>query len=36
VEILNMTMMKKQNRRVVQLDEPKYQQDEINMGDQAK
>lgn len=36
VEILNMTMIKRQNRRVVQLDEPKYQQDEINMGDQAK
>jgi len=36
VEILNMTMMKKQNRRVVQLDEPKYQPDEINMDDQAK
>ncbi|HEY5370429.1 MAG TPA: TerC family protein [Hanamia sp.] len=36
VEILNMTMIKRQNRRVVQLDEPKYHQDEINMGDQAK
>lgn len=36
VEILNMTMIKRQNRKVVELDEPKYQQDEINMGDQAK
>lgn len=37
VEILNMAMIKKQNRKVVQLDEPKYPDDnEINMGDQAK
>lgn len=36
VEVLNMVMIKRQNRKVVQLDEPKYQNDEINMGDQAK
>ena len=36
VEVLNMVMIKRQNRKVVQLDEPKYQDDEINMGDQAK
>ena len=36
VEVLNMVMIKRQNRKVVQLDEPKYQDDEINMDDQAK
>jgi predicted tellurium resistance membrane protein TerC len=36
VEVLNMVMMKKQNRRVVQLDEPDYPADEVNLGDQAK
>lgn len=36
VEILNMLMMKKQNRRVVQLDEPNYPNDELNLSDQAK
>jgi predicted tellurium resistance membrane protein TerC len=36
VEVLNMVMMKKQNRRVVQLDEPNYPVDEVNLGDQAK
>ncbi len=36
VEVLNMIMMKKQNRRVVQLDEPGYPVDEVNLGDQAK
>lgn len=36
VEILNMVMLKRQNRRIVQLDEPKYQSDEVNMDNQAK
>lgn len=36
VEVLNMVMVKKQNRRVVQLDEPKYPVDEVNLGDEAK
>jgi len=36
VEILNMTMMKRQNRKVVQLDEPKYPDDKIYGGDQAR
>ncbi|MEO9021457.1 MAG: TerC family protein [Ginsengibacter sp.] len=36
VEVLNMVMIKRQNRKVVELDEPKYQRDEINMDDQAK
>jgi predicted tellurium resistance membrane protein TerC len=36
VEVLNMVMVKKQNRRVVQLDEPNYPIDEVNLGDQAK
>jgi len=36
VEILNMLMMKKQNRRVVQLDEPNYPSDEINIREQSK
>ncbi|HEU5052626.1 MAG: TerC family protein [Ginsengibacter sp.] len=36
VEVLNMAMMKKQNRRVVQLDEPDYPVDEVNLGDQAR
>jgi predicted tellurium resistance membrane protein TerC len=36
VEVLNMVMIKRQNRRVVQLDEPEYISDEINEGDQAK
>ena len=36
VEVLNMVMIKRQNRKVVQLDEPAYKADAINMGDQAK
>lgn len=36
VEVLNMVMIKRQNRKVVELDEPKYQSDETNIGDQAK
>ncbi len=36
VEVLNMVMMKKQNRKVVQLDEPNYPVNEVNLGDQAK
>lgn len=36
VEVLNMVMMKKQNRRVVQLDEPNYPIDEVNLGPQTK
>ena len=36
VEILNMFMMKKQNQRVVQLDEPLLPTDLVNEGDQAK
>jgi predicted tellurium resistance membrane protein TerC len=36
VEVLNMTMIKRQNKRVVQLDEPAYPNDEINQGDQAR
>ena len=36
VEILNMFMMKKQNQRVVQLDEPLLPIDLVNEGDQAK
>ncbi len=30
VEVLNMVMIKRQNKRVVQLDEPEYKNDEIN------
>ena len=36
VEVLNMVMMKKQNRKVVQLDEPNYPVNEVNLEDQAK
>jgi predicted tellurium resistance membrane protein TerC len=36
VEVLNMVMIKRQNRKVVELDEPKYKRDEINMSDRAK
>ncbi|MEO8720179.1 MAG: TerC family protein [Ginsengibacter sp.] len=36
VEVLNMLMIKKQNNKVVRLDEPEYLRDEINKGDQAK
>lgn len=36
VEILNMFMMKKQNQRVIQFDEPLLPNDSINKGDQAK
>jgi predicted tellurium resistance membrane protein TerC len=36
VEILNMFMMKKQNQRVVQFDEPLLPTDSINEGDQAR
>ena len=36
VEVLNMVMFKKQNSRVVQLDEPSYPIDEVNLEDQAK
>jgi predicted tellurium resistance membrane protein TerC len=36
VEILNMLMMKRQNQRVVQLDEPLLPTDLVNEGDQAK
>ena len=36
VEILNMVMIKRQNKRVVQLDEPNYPEDEINVDDQAR
>lgn len=36
VEVLNMMMIKRQNRRVVQLDEPNYPNNEINQGDQAR
>lgn len=36
VEILNMVMIKRQNKRVVQLDEPNYPNDDINLDDQAK
>jgi predicted tellurium resistance membrane protein TerC len=36
VEILNMMMLKKQNKKVVQLDEPVYPLTEMNFGDQAK
>jgi predicted tellurium resistance membrane protein TerC len=36
VEILNMTMMKRQNKKVVQLDEPTYPDDEKYEGDQAR
>lgn len=36
VEILNMIMIKRQNKRVVQLDEPGYPSNEINQGDQAR
>jgi predicted tellurium resistance membrane protein TerC len=35
VEILNMVMLKRQNRKVVQLDELKYPEEEINESDQA-
>lgn len=35
VEVLNMVMIKKQNQRVVQLDEPEYPVDEVNLGDKA-
>jgi hypothetical protein len=36
VEVLNMFMIKKQNRKVVRLDEPEYPQEKSNGGDQAK
>ncbi len=36
VEVLNMMMIKRQNKRVVQLDEPAYPKDEVNQGDQAR
>lgn len=36
VEILNMVMLKRQNRKVVQLDEPEYPDEEINESDQAR
>src|SRR6185437_481029 len=36
VEVLNMVMMKKQNRKVVQLDEPGLPEQNINESDQAK
>lgn len=36
VEILNMVMLKRQNRKVVQLDEPEYPGEEINESDQAR
>jgi predicted tellurium resistance membrane protein TerC len=36
VEILNMLMIKRQNQKVVQLDEPILPNDVINRGDQAK
>jgi predicted tellurium resistance membrane protein TerC len=36
VEVLNMMMIKRQHKRVVQLDEPVYPNDEINQGDQAR
>lgn len=36
VEVLNMMMLKRQNRKVVQFDEPVYPANEINLGDQAK
>ena len=36
VEILNMFMLKRQNKKVVQLDEPGYPTAEINAGDQAR
>ena len=36
VEVLNMVMIKRQNKRVVQLDEPLYPNEEINQGDQAR
>ncbi len=36
VEILNMVMMKKQNRKVVQLDEPVFPVDDVNQDDMAK
>ena len=36
VEVLNMVMIKRQNKRVVQLDERNYPTDEINQGDQAR
>lgn len=36
VEILNMVMLKRQNRKVVQLDEPEYPGEKINDSDQAR
>ncbi len=36
VEILNMLMIKRQNQRVVQLDEQQLPNDQVNRGDQAK
>ncbi|MEO8821248.1 MAG: TerC family protein [Ginsengibacter sp.] len=36
VEVLNMVMMKKQNRRVVQLDEPELPEENMNESDQAR
>ena len=36
VEILNMVMLKRQNRKVVQLDEPEYPGEKINESDQAR
>ena len=36
VEVLNMFMIRKANKRVVQLDEPGYPTDEINLDDQAR
>ena len=36
VELLNMRVRKKQVKRVVELNEPHYQEDDINDGDEAK
>jgi len=35
VEVLNMVMIKRQNRKIVKLDEPEYPNKEINKSDQA-
>ena len=36
VELLNMRMRKKQVKRLVELNEPHYEEDDINKGDEAK
>jgi len=36
VEILNMVMLKRQNRKIVKLDEPDYPDEETNESDQAR